>query len=217
MVLIYTWSSNVGGSQINHQNVNTLPPGNYIVTVQDAAQCFSFNNYTITEPAVLTASVTNTGATCGNNDGTATATPAGGNSPYSYVWTGGQTTHKLPLDLRLGSRTVTVTDSKGCIILQHPTVTATTISPPDLYSECGYQNLFEKSYRVWEKPVVTNIDSFRIYREISSTFKQIGNVKYSALSEFTDNTTGVNPNITSYKYEISVLDVRYSKRAYSIS
>jgi hypothetical protein len=34
----------------------------------------------------------------------------------------------------------------------------------------------------------------------------VGSVSYSALSEFTDNTNGINPNTTSYKYKLSVLD-----------
>jgi hypothetical protein len=60
---------------------------------------------------------------------------------------------------------------------------------------------------VWEKPIpAQRIDSFRIYREVSSTYKHIGSVPFSAISTFTDPTSGVNPTITSYKYEISVKD-----------
>ncbi|MBI4946420.1 MAG: PKD domain-containing protein, partial [Bacteroidetes bacterium] len=86
---LFTWSTNVGVSQINNDNVNTLSSGSYIITIQDAANCFSFNSYSITQPSVLTASITNTGATCGNSDGTATALPSGGNTPYSYAWSTG--------------------------------------------------------------------------------------------------------------------------------
>ncbi|MFH1321539.1 MAG: T9SS type A sorting domain-containing protein [Bacteroidota bacterium] len=59
---------------------------------------------------------------------------------------------------------------------------------------------------VWEKPVSTSIDSFRIYREIIGVYTHVGSVAYSALSEFVDNTYGINPQVTSYRYRISVLD-----------
>jgi len=63
-----------------------------------------------------------------------------------------------------------------------------------------------KNVIVWEKPVSTVIDSFRIYRNIVGVYTHIGSVAYNALSDFTDNTPGINPDNTSYKYEISALD-----------
>ena len=64
-----------------------------------------------------------------------------------------------------------------------------------------------KNVVVWEKPVLIQpIDSFRIYREISSVYNHVGSVPFSALSIFTDMTSGVNPNIAAYKYKISVKD-----------
>jgi len=64
-----------------------------------------------------------------------------------------------------------------------------------------------KNVVVWEKPVTTTIDSFRIYREIGlNNYVRIGSKPYSALSEFTDTTNGVNPKIQSYRYKISVFD-----------
>ena len=63
-----------------------------------------------------------------------------------------------------------------------------------------------KNIIVWEKPAITSIDSFKIYREISSTYSYIASVPYSATSIFTDTTNGISPNTTAYKYEISVVD-----------
>ncbi|MBN4051348.1 T9SS type A sorting domain-containing protein [bacterium AH-315-M05] len=59
---------------------------------------------------------------------------------------------------------------------------------------------------VWEKPVSTGIDSFRVYRDIIGVYKHIGSVPYSALSVYTDSANGVDPNITSYRYKISTID-----------
>jgi len=58
----------------------------------------------------------------------------------------------------------------------------------------------------WEKPTNAPIDSFRIYRDISSVFTYVGSTSYNELSTFTDSTVGVDPNLTSYRYKISVLD-----------
>ena len=63
-----------------------------------------------------------------------------------------------------------------------------------------------KNFLIWEKPITTSIDSFRIYREIASAYTKIGSVSYNSVSEFIDNTNGVNPNTTAYKYEISSID-----------
>lgn len=63
-----------------------------------------------------------------------------------------------------------------------------------------------KNIIVWEKPDTNNIDSFRIYREIASSFVYIASQSYTVTSQFSDTTPGVDPNITSYKYEISVID-----------
>jgi hypothetical protein len=60
----------------------------------------------------------------------------------------------------------------------------------------------------WEKPIVADIDSFRIYREVLSSFVHIGSVAYSELSEYVDNTflPVADPNTTNFRYKISVID-----------
>lgn len=59
-----------------------------------------------------------------------------------------------------------------------------------------------KNILVWTKPISASIDSFRIYRQISSTFKRLASVPYNSLSLFTDSLN-VNPKSGSYKYRIS--------------
>lgn len=60
----------------------------------------------------------------------------------------------------------------------------------------------------WEKPVSLEIDSFRIYREVLSSFVQIGAVPYDSLSEYNDSTflPAADPNTTNFRYKISVVD-----------
>lgn len=58
---------------------------------------------------------------------------------------------------------------------------------------------------IWEKPLSNLIDSFFIYRETSTgVYTKIAVVPYDSLSEYHDY--GANPNTTSYRYRLSVLD-----------
>lgn len=56
---------------------------------------------------------TSTPATCGQNDGSASITVAGGTSPYTYLWTNGDTASSVS-NLNTGTHTCTVTDAIGC-------------------------------------------------------------------------------------------------------
>ena len=93
-----------------------LSAGTYIVTVTDAKSCTATRSFTITQPAaVLTATASATAATgFGLSNGTATASPAGGTSPYTYSWAPSGGTAATATGLAAGTYTVTVTDANGC-------------------------------------------------------------------------------------------------------
>jgi len=60
---------------------------------------------------------------------------------------------------------------------------------------------------IWEKPLSALIDSFFIYRETATNiYSKIASVPYAALSEYWDLDTNANPNSTSHRYKLSVLD-----------
>lgn len=85
----YLWDNGVSTSI----NAN-LAIGTYGVTVTDDNGCVASNSVVITEPDVLTASTSlNNNVSCnGNADGSATVTPVGGTTPYTYAWDNGETT-----------------------------------------------------------------------------------------------------------------------------
>lgn len=64
-----------------------------------------------------------------------------------------------------------------------------------------------KNMIVWSKTVSMTIDSFRIYRQIGSVFMRIGSVPYDSTSLFIDTTNGVDPQVSSYMYKISAIDI----------
>jgi PKD repeat protein len=119
----YLWPS--GGTNATESG---LAAGSYIVTVYDANLCTANATAIISEPAVLTASITaSTNILCfGNNDGTATVTPVGGTPGYTYVWNGGLApTSQNNSGIAAGLINVTVTDANGCTA-----TTSTTLTQP---------------------------------------------------------------------------------------
>ncbi|MFH1320625.1 MAG: gliding motility-associated C-terminal domain-containing protein [Bacteroidota bacterium] len=126
----YATVTPVGGTPAYAYSWNTIPvqtdssatglcAGNYCATVTDANGCTDTSCVTITEPAALISSITDSVmASCnGVCDGEATVTPAGGIPPYTYLWdpaTGGQTGSTAD-SLCAGSYCVEITDSNGCV------------------------------------------------------------------------------------------------------
>jgi gliding motility-associated-like protein len=115
----YTWSS----GQIS-SNVTNLCAGAYTVTVTDAHGCSQTQNFTITEPPVLTSSVVSANASCnGVCDGSATVTAAGGTPVYSFLWAPGSQITATISGLCAGAYSVTSTDSHGCTSISNITIT----------------------------------------------------------------------------------------------
>ncbi len=120
----YAWNSVPAQTGATATN---LPVGTYTVTITNGIGCTTTSSVSITQPPPLavSAAVTNVSCAAGNN-GTVSSTPAGGTSPYTYVWSpGGQTTSSIS-GLTAGTYTVTVTDAKGCTITANYTVTQPT-------------------------------------------------------------------------------------------
>lgn len=102
--------------------VNNLGIGTYTATVTDADGCTATASATVTQPTLLAANATATGQTAvGENDGTASAAPSGGTSPYTYLWSNNATTATIT-GLAPGNFTVITTDANGCSAVQTVTV-----------------------------------------------------------------------------------------------
>ncbi|UKN03057.1 gliding motility-associated C-terminal domain-containing protein [Paracrocinitomix mangrovi] len=111
----YSYLWNDTGTQ-NTQSASNLPPGWYTVEVTDNLGCVGYDSVEVQEPLEMILTMDSTNAHCpGNSDGTVTATPTNGTSPYNYLWddTGAQTT-QTATGLPLGTYNVLVTDDNGC-------------------------------------------------------------------------------------------------------
>ncbi|CAF0728546.1 unnamed protein product [Rotaria sordida] len=94
-----------------------LAAGTYTVTVQDANGCTSTVSVTITGPGAALAGsiITQSPASCGNNNGAVTVNATGGTSTYQYKIDNGplQPTGVFT-GLSGGAHTVTIQDANGC-------------------------------------------------------------------------------------------------------
>jgi len=108
----YTYSWNTIPIQTS-STATSLPIGSYICTITDANGCIITTSVTITQPIQITVPTNQVNTTCGLPNGSATANPLGGNGPYTYLWSNGQTT-QTAINLLAGPYTVTVTSVNGC-------------------------------------------------------------------------------------------------------
>ncbi|MCH8902833.1 MAG: T9SS type A sorting domain-containing protein [Bacteroidetes bacterium] len=121
--LTYLWNSSPPQST---QTVTGLLAGTYSVTVTDSLGCTITDMATVTEPDVIQIFTSTTPATQGQSDGTATVdSVTGGTSPFTYLWSNSQTT-QTATGLGVGSYTVVVTDSNGCVDSATVTITELT-------------------------------------------------------------------------------------------
>lgn len=106
----YQWQP-LGGTSTQ---ANGLSAGNYTVLITDVNGCIGNINITITEPNALNIQLNSTQATCGNANGTLTATVNGGTGVYQYSWSNGSNGSNSINSLNAGNYTVTVTDANNC-------------------------------------------------------------------------------------------------------
>jgi hypothetical protein len=183
-----------GASNFNLTSFGPLPP----VSVSDDVFLAKYSS------SPLVASVNTVSPTCYNgNNGSATVDISGGIAPYSAFWSTGTPGNSV-MSLSPGSYYVTVTDA-----VSNSVVVTFDIYPPAAPEIClvtvdsttGSFNTI-----VWEKSSLDlgAIDSFYVYREISSVFQKIAAVHKDSLSQYDD--LSVNTGTTSYLYKISALD-----------
>jgi hypothetical protein len=96
----------VNGTEYPTKNITGLSGGYYTIEVKGATQTVQ-TGVVISEPSTVNGGV-------GYGPGkTATITPSGGTSPYTYAWSNGNTNQSIS-NMSIGDYTVTITDSKGC-------------------------------------------------------------------------------------------------------
>jgi gliding motility-associated-like protein len=109
----YIWSNGA-----TTQDISNLPGGTYTVTVNGQGSCYEVATFDVPdEPNLPNLILDYTPSTCGQSNGDIDLMVSGGTTPYTYLWSSGQTTQDLnnvPPDLYF----VTVTAANGCTAVE---------------------------------------------------------------------------------------------------
>ena len=116
----YLWNDPANQTGIQATN---LCAGTSIVTMTDANGCTLIDNVLITQPPVITVTITAVSSNCNQADGALSAFGTGGNGgPFQYVWSNAAT-GATASNLVAAAYPVTVTDVLGCTSVQTGVVT----------------------------------------------------------------------------------------------
>jgi len=106
---IYQWNN---GS--NNATLTNLAAGTYVLNLTDANGCNAATSVTLIQPQPLDVQIQSFPVTCaGYNDGSILTFVSGGTSPYTYLWSNGNTNANL-MASSAGDYEVTITDDHGC-------------------------------------------------------------------------------------------------------
>lgn len=106
----FLWSN--GASS---EDLSGVTAGFYSVTITDAALATDIVNLSVGQPPQIVINRFTSDVSCnGGADGGISITVSGGASPYSYLWSNGDTSQNIANQL-FGAFTVTVTDANGCV------------------------------------------------------------------------------------------------------
>ncbi|MES2621158.1 MAG: choice-of-anchor L domain-containing protein, partial [Bacteroidota bacterium] len=114
----YNW-----GGGILSQNRTSLSAATYNVSVTDGNACSATTSATITQPSVLTTSLSPSSVSCfGGNNGSITSSITGGTSPFNYTWNDGDINSNRS-NLSMGTYAVTILDQNSCSVSAFSAVT----------------------------------------------------------------------------------------------
>jgi len=106
--ITFSWNSGQ-----DTEDLNSLAPGDYTITVSDGGNCNAIETYTIESASEINLIAEVTPEMCGDAEGFINLVVSGGKAPYTFLWSSGETTSNID-ELALGDYTVTVTDDNNC-------------------------------------------------------------------------------------------------------
>ncbi|MDP4265190.1 MAG: gliding motility-associated C-terminal domain-containing protein, partial [Bacteroidota bacterium] len=144
-IIPYQYSIDGGVIYQASNTFSNLGAGIYTVTIKDANNCVNTSTpVTITNSIGATVTATATNTTCGNSNGSITATGAGGTIPYQYSIDGVNfQVSNIFTGIVAGTYTVTIRDANHCTNTISVTVANTngaTVTATSSNTTCGNNN-----------------------------------------------------------------------------
>lgn len=198
-------SSIVQNPQIVYSSVGTKTITLYATNVIGTTNTSAAYTRTIAIYAVPNVN-SNSSIICAGASATLMATGA-----TSYSWSSGQTTSSIVVTPSATSAYTVTGTTNGCSNFDVSAVIIPATSIPEICT-VSIDSLFQNNIVFWDKTITNKVDSFIIYREVSTgIYKRIGAKPYGALSRFIDTVRSIgpangDPNITSYRYKLQLRD-----------
>jgi gliding motility-associated-like protein len=182
---MYAWSNGAATEDLLQVNAGT-----YFVLVTDNNNCTYSDTFVVSEPDSLSISANVSLyfnqfniSTTGGNDGYIEISVSGGTPLYTYLWSNGETKEDL-FNLSAGTYTLTVTDSKGCLLAR----TFTLKEPGVLELPTGFTPNSDGSNDFF---VIKGVEAYP--DNILTIFNRWGNQVYS-ISGYNNQWNGLNNN-----------------------
>jgi len=115
--LRYHWSNADFQISVITRDLLNVPTDTYTVEITDSNACFATATFFMPQPDTLLANADVKGVRCHNDvDGSINLSPTGGNPPYAYIWSTGDTIEDIA-PLAPGFYSLTLTDLKSCTVI----------------------------------------------------------------------------------------------------
>ncbi len=205
----FTYQWNVNNTTITGATADSFmvtQGGNYSVTVLQSGCPVTSSvvqvGFNIKPP---TPTITDTGSMLPCVGGTVTLI-ANAVSGVNYLWSTNQTTPSITVN-SVGVYTVAVSyGGSACSSVSAPFAVGGSL-PTVPICLVTVDSLSTNNIVVWEKTGITHhsVDSFRVYREVTTNvYAYLASISNDSLSVYND--FAANPNVTSYKYKLAVVD-----------
>lgn len=188
----FAWSNGIS----NTNNANTLPAGNYSVTITDASDCTTVIDTVVREPEMPLIGSFDDMVLCEGQSYTLNA-----GSYSSYQWSNDATSQTISVDAE-GDYSVTVTDNMGCRLYDEVNI---SFRRPYTGDKLALASVTETNSVIlrWNKTDNQGTASYRIYRDSGDGFSQIATVGFNNESMYED--TAVNVAEHYYKYKVTAV------------
>lgn len=120
----YSWTGSASTASV----AANLAAGLYSVTVTAGGTCTATQTISVTQPASLTASSTQTNATC-ITPGRASLSASGATPPYNYSWTPSGGGSSVANNLSGGTYTCIIVDANNCVNNHTLAISSNTVAP----------------------------------------------------------------------------------------